>query len=78
MTVDVPSYVQRARRQRIPTPTRISNVVATLRGDVEPDRVYVVTGHYDSRVTDVMNATGDAPGADDDASGVAVRWSWPG
>ena len=37
-----------------------------------PNRIYVVTGHYDSRVTDVMNATADAPGADDDASGVAV------
>jgi hypothetical protein len=34
--------------------------------------VYVITGHYDSRVTDVMNSTSDAPGADDDASGVAV------
>ena len=34
--------------------------------------MYVVTGHYDSRVTDVMNATSDAPGADDDASGVAA------
>ena len=37
-----------------------------------PNRTYVVSGHYDSRVTDVMNATDDAPGADDDASGVAV------
>jgi hypothetical protein len=36
------------------------------------DRIYVVTGHYDSRVTDVMNVTADAPGADDDASGVAA------
>ena len=34
--------------------------------------MYVATGHYDSRVTDVMNFTDDAPGADDDASGVAV------
>src|SRR3712207_9523031 len=32
----------------------------------------LVTGHYDSRVTDVMDATSDAPGADDDASGVAA------
>ncbi len=36
------------------------------------DRIYVVSGHYDSRVTDAMNATADAPGADDDASGVAA------
>jgi Zn-dependent M28 family amino/carboxypeptidase len=47
-------------------------VIATLRGSVTPERVYVVSGHYDSRVTDVMDATSDAPGADDDASGVAV------
>ena len=72
MTVDVPSYIQAPDGNRIPTPTKISNVVATIRGDVEPNRVYVATGHYDSRVTDVMNFTDDAPGADDDASGVAV------
>jgi hypothetical protein len=71
MTVDLQSYVQEPAT-RIPTATRITNVVATLRGQVTPDRVYVVSGHYDSRVTDVMDATSDAPGADDDASGVAV------
>ncbi|MFI8233662.1 M20/M25/M40 family metallo-hydrolase [Streptomyces sp. NPDC085900] len=71
MTVELQSYVQEPA-SRIPTATRITNVVATLRGSVTPDRVYVVSGHYDSRVTDVMDATSDAPGADDDASGVAV------
>jgi hypothetical protein len=71
MTVTVPSYIQQPA-SRIPTPTRISNVVATLRGSTDPNRVYVVSGHYDSRVTDVLNFTSDAPGADDDASGVAV------
>jgi hypothetical protein len=72
MTVELQSYVQEPDGGRIPVPTTITNVVATLRGTVAPDRVYVITGHYDSRVTDVMNATADAPGADDDASGVAV------
>ncbi|PYJ85559.1 MAG: aminopeptidase, partial [Verrucomicrobia bacterium] len=60
--------------ERNPQPVQVVNVVATLRG-TQPesrDRIYVVTGHYDSRVTDVMNATADAPGADDDASGVAA------
>ncbi len=57
---------------RIPVPTVITNVIATLRGASEPNRAYVVTGHYDSRVTDVLNSTSDAPGADDDGSGVAV------
>src|SRR5947209_5620336 len=60
--------------ERNPQPVQVVNVVATLRG-TQPesrDRIYVVTGHYDSRVTDVMNSTADAPGADDDASGVAA------
>lgn len=38
----------------------------------DPNRVVIVQGHIDSRVTDVMNATSDAPGANDDASGVAL------
>ncbi|RKN48561.1 M20/M25/M40 family metallo-hydrolase [Micromonospora endolithica] len=71
MTVELQSYVQEPAA-RIPTATRITNVVATLRGETSPDRVYVVTGHYDSRATDVLDATSDAPGADDDASGVAL------
>jgi hypothetical protein len=71
MAVTVPSYIQQPEG-RIDVPTRISNVVATLKGSVDANRTYVITGHYDSRVTDVMNRTADAPGADDDASGVAV------
>lgn len=71
MTVELQSYIQEPA-SRIPTATRITNVVATLRGSTSPDRIYVVSGHYDSRVTDVMNATADSPGANDDASGVAV------
>jgi hypothetical protein len=71
MTVTVPSYIQQPA-ERIPRPVRISDVVATLRGSVDPKRTYVISGHYDSRVTDVMNSHSFAPGADDDASGVAV------
>ncbi|WP_405536054.1 M20/M25/M40 family metallo-hydrolase [Streptomyces sp. NBC_00075] len=71
MTVELQSYIQEPA-SRIPVPTRITNVVATLRGSIAPERVYVVSGHYDSRATDVMDAVSDAPGADDDASGVAV------
>ncbi|GAA2710243.1 M20/M25/M40 family metallo-hydrolase [Streptomyces luteosporeus] len=71
MTVELQSFVQQPA-PRVPVATRITNVVATLRGSVTPDRIYVVSGHYDSRNSDPMNATGDAPGADDDASGVAV------
>jgi hypothetical protein len=71
MTVELQSFIQPVS-PRVPVPTRITNVIATLRGSTSPERVYVVTGHYDSRVTDVMDATSDAPGADDDASGVAA------
>ena len=74
MAVTVPSYIQQPGPDdpRIDVPTKISNVVATLKGSVDPNRTYVITGHYDSRVTDVMNRTADAPGANDDASGTAV------
>lgn len=71
MTVEKQTFVQ-APGPRIPTPTPITNVIATLRGSSSPDRVYVATGHIDSRVTDVLNFTDDAPGADDDGSGVAA------
>jgi hypothetical protein len=71
MTVVKQSFIQPVSN-RIPVPTPITNIIATLRGDTAPDRVYVVTGHYDSRATDVLDFTSDAPGADDDASGVAA------
>jgi Zn-dependent M28 family amino/carboxypeptidase len=72
MTVEEQSFTQPATPPRIPQPTQITNVVATLRGSQSPARLYIVSGHIDSRVTDVLNADADAPGADDDASGVAV------
>ncbi|GAA4589414.1 hypothetical protein BJY16_008887 [Actinoplanes octamycinicus] len=71
MTVELQSFVQPVS-PRVPTPTVITNVIATLPGTATPERIYVVTGHYDSRATDVLDFTSDAPGADDDASGVAV------
>lgn len=71
MTVELQSFVQ-PPGPRIPTPTTITNVIATLRGSTSPDRVYVVSGHLDSRVTDVLNPDAFEPGADDDASGVAL------
>ena len=71
MTVELQSYEQ-PPANRIPTPTKITNVVATLRGTESPDRIYIVSGHYDSMCTSPTDATCDAPGADDDASGVAT------
>ena len=72
MTVEKQSYVQEPDGDRVPVPTTITNVVATLRGTRNPDRTYVVSGHYDSRCTNPNNATCDAPGANDDASGVSA------
>ncbi|MTW10639.1 M20/M25/M40 family metallo-hydrolase [Pseudoduganella eburnea] len=59
---------------RISRPTEVVNVVATLPGAQaeSKDRVYVVSGHYDSRNSDIMDAKNDAPGANDDASGTAA------
>ena len=57
---------------RLPQPTEVMDIVAVQRGTGDPQRVIVITGHLDSRVGDVMDATSDAPGANDDASGVAA------
>jgi len=60
--------------ERIPKPTQITNVYAVLKGS-DPEnakRIVLVTGHYDSRNSDTLDATGDAPGANDDGSGTAV------
>jgi len=71
MTVQQQTFVQPVS-STIPVPTTITNVIATIQGTATPERFYVVTGHLDSRVSDVLNFTDDAPGADDDGSGVAV------
>jgi hypothetical protein len=59
---------------RVPKPTHIVNVVATLPGSQPEsrDRIYVVSGHYDSMPTDPTDGVSDAPGANDDGSGTAV------
>ncbi len=54
---------------RIPEPTMVRNAVAIQRGSRRPNEVIIVQGHYDSRVSNVMNAEANAPGANDDGSG---------
>lgn len=56
---------------RVPEPTEVVSVIAIQRGTSDPNRYVFMSGDIDSRVTDVMNATADAPGANDNASGVA-------
>jgi hypothetical protein len=70
LTIEKPSQVVTGRR--IPTPTKITNVLAIQRGTVDPNRVVIISGHIDSRVSDVMDFTKDAPGANDDGSGTAA------
>jgi hypothetical protein len=57
---------------RIPTATKITDIVAIQRGTERPNDVVIITGHLDSRVTDVMNVNAFEPGANDDGSGVAA------
>ena len=57
---------------RIPKPTVITNVYAVLKGQQDSNRIVLVSGHYDSRNSDTFDASGNAPGANDDASGTAV------
>ena len=58
--------------RRVPTPTRVCDMVAIQRGTERPNDVVIITGHIDSRVSDVMDFTKDAPGANDDGSGTAA------
>ncbi len=58
--------------RRVPTPTKVCNAVAIQRGVERPNDVVIITGHIDSRVSDVMDFTKDAPGANDDGSGTAA------
>ena len=60
-------------KKRIDTPTLLGNVVATLKGtNVNDNRIFIISGHLDNMRSSVMDRTGDAPGANDDASGVAA------
>lgn len=70
LTVETPSRVMTA--ERLAGPTEVMNVLAILPGTADPKRVIVISGHYDSRVTDAKDFTSDAPGANDDGSGTAA------
>lgn len=73
MTVEKQTFEQ-AKAARVPEPTMLTNIVATLKG-TQPEstnRIYVVSGHYDSMCSSPTDAKCDAPGANDDASGTAA------
>ena len=59
--------------KRVNKPVLLGNVVATLKGtDATDKRIFLISGHLDSRASDVMNGESIAPGANDDGSGVAA------
>lgn len=69
--VDTTTYA--ADGKRVQHPINLGNTVATLKGtDPKDDRIFIISGHLDSRRTDVMDGTADAPGANDDGSGSAA------
>jgi hypothetical protein len=69
--VDTTTYAADGRR--VKTSINLGNTVATLKGtDPNDTRVFIISGHLDSRRTDVMDGTNDAPGANDDGSGSAA------
>lgn len=73
LKVEFDTFTQPADGRRVTQPTVMKNVLAILPGsDPQDDRVFIVSGHYDSRASDVMDAKIFAPGANDDASGTAV------
>jgi len=73
MTVEKQTFEQ-PKAARVPQPTMLTNIVATLKGTQleSVNRVYVVSGHYDSMCNSPTDAKCDAPGANDDASGTAA------
>ena len=73
MVVELDTFTVNPDGKRVDKKTLMANVLATIPGtDPTDTRVLIMSGHIDSRVTDVMNRTADAPGANDDASGVAA------
>jgi hypothetical protein len=73
LEVKTDSFTQEAA-ERIPKATQITNLYAVLKGTdaTNAKRIMLVTGHYDSRSTDILDVNGDAPGANDDGSGTTV------
>jgi Peptidase family M28 len=70
IAVDRPSA--RFEGPRAPNGVIVEDVLGIQRGTGDPNHIVIVAGHIDSRNSDPLDATGDAPGANDDASGVAL------
>ncbi len=71
LEVEKQTFLQEKGR-RVPTAINLTNVIATLKGTKNPDRIYVVSGHYDSMCGNPSDGECDAPGANDDGSGTVA------
>ncbi|NOT50445.1 MAG: M20/M25/M40 family metallo-hydrolase [Chitinophagaceae bacterium] len=72
MTAFIDTITLQPDGRRVNRAILLGNPVAVLKGtDPNDDRIFIVSGHLDGMRTNVMDSTGDAPGANDDASGVA-------
>ncbi|MDI9868632.1 M28 family metallopeptidase [Flectobacillus roseus] len=73
MTAMIDSWVLKPDGKRVDKDQDMGNVMGILKGtDPNDDRIFIVSGHIDSRVTNVMNREATAPGANDDGSGTAT------
>jgi hypothetical protein len=72
LQVELDTFDQAPVQPRVPQGAELTNIVATLPGTDPSGRMVVVSGHYDSRVTNILDSASPAPGADDDASGTAA------
>ncbi|MET4083783.1 hypothetical protein ABIB40_003755 [Pedobacter sp. UYP30] len=73
LTAYLDTITYQADGKRVDAAISLANAVAVLKGtDKNDKRIFIISGHLDSRVTDIMNRKSDAPGANDDGSGVAA------
>jgi len=73
LTAYIDTFTLQPDGKRLDSPVFMGNVVATLKGtDPNDHRIFLISGHLDSRRSNVMDRVGDAPGANDDGSGSAA------
>ncbi len=73
LTAIIDSTIYQPDGRRVDTPINLGNVVATLKGtDPKDNRIFLISGHLDNMRSNVMDRTGDAPGANDDGSGTSA------
>ena len=73
LTAFIDTTTYNADKRRVNRPIILGNVVATLKGtDPNDKRIFVISGHLDSRRSNEMDSVGDSPGANDDGSGTVA------